>query len=124
MGELYGVMVQWGRWTNLNSGMPGYKGASAMFAQLSGSVLPDPIISDETALGVDRAVALLIDRNRLAGHAVSVYFICNVETHAALGRVLGCSRSQARNLLDSGMSWLDGYFADLQEQSSSSLNAA
>ena len=124
MGELFYLLQQWARWCQHGTGIPGYKGAWAMLAQLSGAVLPEPSIDDDLAMAIDKAITLLVARKRACGEAVVVYFICNCQSQAALATKLGCSRSAARNLFDGGMSFLDGYFADLQEQSASSLNAA
>lgn len=116
MGEVFYLLQQWGRWVHLNSGIPSYHGAGGLFVGLTGSVLPEPTITDDKALEVDRAVTMLLARNRAAGEAVCVFFVCNCQSQADLGQRIGVSRGTARNLYDVGMSWLDCYFADLDEQ--------
>ncbi|TQV85206.1 antitermination protein Q [Exilibacterium tricleocarpae] len=100
-------LTQWGQWVIFASGVTGYVSpAFALIKGNMGAVYPQPCISDDEALLVDRAVGRLLGRDRELGRCVVLYFVRGL-TVRALGKELGLSKDRAATSLRAGVAWVD-----------------
>lgn len=103
------LLTEWGIWQRYGHGVPRYLSPALAViiqnVQQSAPLLPS--ISEELAMAVDGVVARLMQRDREAGEAVFVYFVHGV-SFAALGRIMGISKTRGEMLVKSGMAWVDG----------------
>jgi hypothetical protein len=113
MEDIFILLQRWGSWVRIGSIVSGYVSPSAaLMRDNTGGVVAAAQITDDQALAVDKAIAILNSKKKEQGHAVAVYFICDCDTHAELGRRLKCSKGTAQKRLDSGVAWMDGYFTE------------
>ncbi len=95
-------LQEWGRWVRAGGVS---LGASRVFEQ--GSTVPTPMIADDEALLIDRAVARLKRRDRFVGEVICLYYI-EGGTEAAVGRRLRRSRTTIAGARKAGIAWIDG----------------
>lgn len=103
------LLVEWGVWARVQAGVPRY--VSPSFALLrdnvQGGCAPDPAISDDLALVVDRLIGRLHARYPEAGVAVWNYYRYQGMSYRQLGRLMGVSHVRAQELVAVGAAWVD-----------------
>lgn len=107
-------VVEWGRWIHYDSETIGWGNSpiySMMRAKGSVSAPVTPLISDEEADFIGAAIMQLKRAKPLLGEAIVNYYATRARTnYQTLGRDLGVSREKASELVNLGLTWLQGYF--------------
>ena len=104
------LLVEWGVWARVQAGVPRY--VSPSFALLRDNVqvgcAPDPAISDDLALVVDRLIGRLHARYPEAGVAVWNYYRYQGMTIRRLAVLMGVSKAKADELIKVGCAYVAG----------------
>ncbi|CAM3536813.1 Phage antitermination protein Q [Vibrio aerogenes CECT 7868] len=100
------LIEQWVCWIRHNrEGVAGYASCSP-FTRLLGNGLPSPMISEEDAMLVDRAIARLNQRDPQMAKALTLYFFAGGNI-SYVARQMNFDRRQATILVKSGTAWID-----------------
>jgi len=109
LGDTEYLLEQWGWWRMDGMGVPRY--VSPLLALMRDNVqMPSTssyVITDDQALAVDSAVAKLTQRNGQMGLFLWLYFGAKW-TMVRIGESAGISERSARELIKSGVGWVDG----------------
>lgn len=109
LGDTEYLLEQWGWWRMDGMGVPRY--VSPLLALMRDNVqMPSTagyVITDDQALAVDSAVAKLTQRNGQMGMFLWLYFGAKW-TMVRVGESAGISERSARELIKSGVGWVDG----------------
>lgn len=100
---------QWGVWLRGSSGL----GYGNVLGALRGGGLPSAPISDDCALGIDRAVATLKATNYAQYRCIKLSYV-DQQSNAVIGRELEISRMNVQRLIEAGEQWLDDAFGVLK----------
>lgn len=103
-------LEEWARWVRVGSPEQQLRYKSPMghlMRQKVGSVLPTPMITDEDAERVDRAVARLVIRRPEMGHLLIAYYV-DGESFSRIGREHRISREQVSTIVRAAVCWVDG----------------
>lgn len=101
-------LIEWGYWCLSGSGLPRYTSpAFALMRDNVGSTVPTPMITDEEAMKVDRAVARLEKRDPEIGSCIWLHF-AEKRTYHGIAKRLGIGKSKAAELVKAGVAWVDG----------------
>ncbi|TDV43763.1 hypothetical protein EC919_11510 [Pseudomonas graminis] len=115
LGDTEYLLEQWGWWRMDGMGVPSY--ASPMFA-LMRDALPSPTksycITDDWAVGLDRAVARLSTRDQQMGDVLWLYFGAKWPM-LRVGKHFRISEAKARELKQAGVAWVDCAVAGLRD---------
>lgn len=99
------LLAQWALWSRVNPGLTrGYPQRSPFAAP---SVPDDLTISDAQAMKIDAAVSLLLQRDRVIGKAMTLYFFYRQNT-SKVARRMRTSRRNADKWIAAGIAWVDG----------------
>ncbi|MBT2339517.1 MULTISPECIES: antiterminator Q family protein [Pseudomonas] len=110
LGDTEYLLEQWGWWRMSGMGVPRY--ISPLLALMRDNVQMSSnstsyVITDDQALAVDSAVAKLTQRNGQIGLFLWLYFGAKW-TMVRVGESAGMSERSARELIKSGVGWIDG----------------
>ncbi|UCP00088.1 antitermination protein Q [Metapseudomonas lalkuanensis] len=109
------MLEQWGWWRMNGAGVPRYVSpACAMMRDNVGSTVPIGCITDELAMTIDGIVARLCKRDPQMGDCVWLYFGAKWAA-VKVGRQNGVSEAKARELIKSGVAWVDSRLEYLRE---------
>lgn len=109
LGDTEYLLENWGSWRMSGMGVPRYV---SPLAALMNQCCPDPssmtyVITDETAMLVDTAIAKLIQRNQQMGDFIWWYF-GSKWTMVRIAEAYKMSERSAREIIRQGVSWIDG----------------
>lgn len=117
LGDTEWLLEQWGWWRMDGMGVPRYVSPSYALmrdnTQCAGGVKAYSII-DDVALVVDGAVARLTHRNEQMGLFLWLYFGAKWSA-LRIGREHGLSEAKARELIKTGVAWVDCALEGLRE---------
>lgn len=109
LGDTEYLLEQWGWWRMDGMGVPRY--VSPLLALMRDKVqMASPssyVITDDQALAVDSAMAKLTQRNGQMGLFLWLYFGAKW-TMVRIGESAGISERTTRELIKSGVGWIDG----------------
>jgi hypothetical protein len=109
LGDTEYLLEQWGWWRMDGMGVPRY--VSPLLALMRDNVqMPSTasyVITDDQALVVDSAVAKLTQRKGQMGLFLWLYFGAKW-TMVRVGESAGISERSAREIIKSGVGWIDG----------------
>lgn len=109
LGDTEYLLEQWGWWRMDGMGIPRY--VSPLLALMRDKVqMASPssyVITDDQALAVDSAMAKLTQRNEQMGLFLWLYFGAKW-TMVRIGESAGISERSTRELIRSGVGWVDG----------------
>lgn len=116
LGDTEYLLEQWGWWRMDGMGIPGYvlQMAAVMSQANPMSKMKEYRITDEVAGMVDRALAKLISRDRQMGDFVWFYFGAKWPANR-ISREHGMSEREARQLIKSGVAWIDSALMHMQD---------
>lgn len=101
------LLINWGRWAYCNRGLsinfPSIEPYERMRAP-SGS---GPMIGDDDAMAVDKAVAELCAARPAEGNVLARYYLYS-ETYRGLGKKIGKHHAIVAQLVDAGKMWVEG----------------
>lgn len=123
LGDTEWMLEQWGWWRMSGMGVPRY--VSPSFALMRDNVeqnsTPNYNITDDLAMTIDGCVAMLTRRETDRGVAGAkmgdclwLYFGAKFSA-VRVGRQFGISESKARELIKSGVAWVDGRLETMRE---------
>ena len=109
LGDTEYLLENWGSWRMSGMGVPRY---ISPLAALINQRCPEPssmtyVITDETAMLVDTAIAKLIQRNQQMGDFIWWYF-GSKWTMVRIAEAYKMSERSAREIIRQGVSWIDG----------------
>lgn len=109
-GDVDYMLIQWGIWVRTQVGVPRY--VSPAWAMMRDNLQspgdPDPDISEDEALVVDRAMARLYRGYPEAGMAVWNYYRYQGMTMRRLAVLMGVSKAKADELIKVGCAYVAG----------------
>ncbi|MBJ2221042.1 antiterminator Q family protein [Pseudomonas sp. MF7453] len=109
LGDTEYLLEQWGWWRMDGMGIPRY--VSPLLALMRDKVqmasASSYVITDDQALAVDSAMAKLTQRNAQMGLFLWLYFGAKW-TMVRIGESAGISERSTRELIRSGVGWVDG----------------
>lgn len=116
LGDTEYLLEQWGSWRMSGMGVPRYV---SQFASLIARVNPcndelSYVITDDTAMLVDGAIARLIKRNQQMGDFVWLYFGAKW-TAVRIGEQNGMAERKAREIIKQGVAWVDSALEHFRE---------
>jgi hypothetical protein len=94
------LLEHWGRWVVLGSGV-------SCCASRENNI-PDPMITDDAALIIDRLVGRLLKRYPECGRVIMKYHTSRDLSLAEVGKRLGFKVEKTRQLWKAGVAWIDG----------------
>lgn len=109
LGDTEYLLEQWGWWRMDGMGVPRYVSQlHALIRENTPSVggRREYVITDDLALAVDGAVSRLIRRNQQMGDFIWLYFGAKWPA-LRIGREFGMSEAKARELIRTGVAWID-----------------
>lgn len=116
LGDTEYLLEQWGWWRMDGMGVPRY--VSPLLALMRDKVqMASPssyVITDDQALAVDSAMAKLTQRNGQMGLFLWLYFGAKW-TMVRIGESAGISERSTRELIRSGVGWIDGVLHGMSE---------
>ncbi|MHC8321221.1 antiterminator Q family protein [Pseudomonas sp. GB2N2] len=116
LGDTEYLLEQWGWWRMDGMGVPRY--VSPLLALMRDNVqmasTASYVITDDQALAVDSAVAKLTQRSGQMGLFLWLYFGAKW-TMVRVGESAGISERSARELIKSGVGWIDGVLHGMSE---------
>ncbi|WP_122421978.1 antiterminator Q family protein [Pseudomonas viridiflava] len=116
LGDTEYLLENWGSWRMSGMGVPRYVSPlAALMNQCCLEASPMTyVITDETAMLVDAAIARLITRNRQMGDFIWWYF-GSKWTMVRIAEAHKMSERSAREIIRQGVSWIDGALGDISE---------
>jgi len=109
------LLEQWWRWSHTDVGLClGYP-SSSFNAEMQGSTVPMPLITDDVAMVIGEAVARLMKRDAEMGNSVVMYYSCGQNVSSA-SRRLKMPRKRVDVLVKAGTAWIDGRLWDHRGQ--------
>jgi hypothetical protein len=119
LGDTEYLLEQWGWWRMDGMGVPRY--VSQLHALIrentpSEGGKTEYVITDDLALAVDGAVSRLIRRNQQMGDFIWFYFGAKWPA-LRISREFGMSEAKARELIRTGVAWVDCSLEDLRAAS-------
>lgn len=103
------LLIEWGIWLRVKSGVPRH--VSPSYALMRDNVQmpggPDPQITDDLAMLIDRMVSRLFERYTEAGTALWNYYRYPGMSYRQLGRLMDCTHVKAQELVSVGAAWVD-----------------
>lgn len=123
LGDTEWMLEQWGWWRMSGMGVPRY--VSPSFALMRDNIEQcssvNFAITDDLALTIDGCVAMLIRRETdrgvtgaKMGDCLWLYFGAKFSA-VRVGREYGMSEAKARELIKSGVAWVDGRLETIRE---------
>lgn len=123
LGDTEWMLEQWGWWRMSGMGVPRY--VSPSFALMRDNIEQlssvNFAITDDLALTIDGCVAMLIRRETdrgvtgaKMGDCLWLYFGAKFSA-VRVGREYGMSEAKARELIKSGVAWVDGRLETMRE---------
>lgn len=108
------LLTHWGRWAYHQRGLSVSWSVMEPYERMAHERMGNsytPLISEEDALAVDKAVAELCAARPQEGKATALYYLCK-PTYRDLGKELGKHHSVVANWVDSGKMWVEGRLID------------
>lgn len=117
LGDTEWLLEQWGWWRMDGMGVPRY--VSPMHALMRDNVpsvggIKNYSLTDDLALQIDGAVARLTKRDRQMGDFIWLYFGAKWPA-LRIGRENGLSEAKARELIRTGVAWVDAALETMRE---------
>ena len=116
LGDTEYLLEQWGWWRMDGMGVPRY--ISPLLALMRDNVqmasASSYVITDDQALAVDSAMSKLTRRNEQMGLFLWLYFGAKW-TMVRMGESAGMSERSTRELIRSGVGWIDGVLHGMSE---------
>ncbi|MBI6740412.1 antiterminator Q family protein [Pseudomonas syringae] len=108
LGDTEYLLENWGSWRMSGMGVPRYV---SPLAALMNQCCPEPasityVITDDTAMLVDAAIARLIVRDQQMGDFIWMYFGAK-QAALRIGRDNGMGEAKAREIIKAGVAWID-----------------
>jgi hypothetical protein len=99
-------LEQWGGWVRSGVGVRGY--GHSVLGQIRGSTVPTPVIGDERALEIDRAMGRLKSVDEVLWSALWYTFVDGLRPHQWARRVgVGATKAHT-TVLPQAVSWMHG----------------
>lgn len=116
LGDTEYLLEQWGWWRMDGQGIPGHVSQMATLMSLANPVKAAKAyrITDEVAAMVDQALARLIRRDQQMGDFVWYYFGAKWPANR-IGRENEMSEREVRQLIKSGVAWIDASLEGMRE---------
>ena len=115
LGDTENMLEQWGFWRMDGKGVPGYISPSwALMRDVTPSGFKSYVITDELAGVVDGAVARLCKRDPQMGDFVWLYYAAKWPAKR-IGIKYQMSEASARQLIKTGVGWIDCALANFLE---------
>lgn len=110
------LLEQWAHWARIGPGgnhirKLSHPSVSAGFRAMRRRSTPNPQISDDLALEVDRTVASLCLEDPETAKAVCLYFH-RCRTYQAVARRLGIDHRRAAAMVKNGVAWISDFLDD------------
>lgn len=115
LGDTEYLLEQWGWWRLDGAGTPGYTSPTlALMRQaISQEGGKNYCITDDWAIAIDNAVAKLAHRDQQMGDIIWLYFGAKWAM-VRVGKYYGISEGKARELMRSGVAWIDCSVSDMR----------
>lgn len=117
LGDTEYLLEQWGWWRMDGAGIPHCTSPTlALMRQAipQASGCKNYCISDDWAIAIDNAVAKLSHRDQQMGEIIWLYFGVKWPM-VRVGRYFGISEGKARELMRSGVAWVDCSVSNMRE---------
>lgn len=101
-------LEQWGRWAHTGRGLALNFPSIQPFTRLLGSSIPEPTISDDEALALDRLVCELLEDYPAEGEVVALFYLRCFSSYRSLAKHLEVTDKRVAYLMRSGLMWIDG----------------